>query len=98
MSRRAVYRVHAIAQHRASVRFAGRATVLLVPRVLSLQASSPSLAELALALPWKMAQAVSGFLQPEATQPGGDGICIPLMSDDWLRQHQADCDKCGDVL
>jgi hypothetical protein len=55
------------------------------------------LAELVLVLPQRMAHAVRGAHRPGATQPGRDGIDVPRMSDEWLRQARVDCDKGGDV-
>jgi hypothetical protein len=57
-----------------------------------------SLAELALALPSKMANAVRAILQLGATRPGGDGIDVSAVSGEWLGQYRADSGKRGDAL
>jgi hypothetical protein len=61
-------------------------------------ASLPPLAELALALPWKMVHATRAFLRPAATRPGRDCINMPRMSGDWLIQYEEACAKQGDTL
>jgi hypothetical protein len=57
-----------------------------------------SLAELAFALPSKMADAVRAVLKPNATRPGGDGIDVSPMSGYWLGEHRTDSGKRGDAL
>ena len=59
------------------------------------QASFPPLAELALALPWKMVHAARAFLRPAATGPGRDCINTPPMSGAWLIQYEVACGKQG---
>jgi hypothetical protein len=61
------------------------------------QASFPSLTELALALPWKMAQAAPAFLRAVATRLTGDGIDVSPMSAAWLIEYEAACGKQGDA-
>ena len=57
----------------------------------------PSLAELALELPLKMARAVTIVLHGESTQPGRDGIDIGPMNHDWVRRCSVNSDKRGDL-
>jgi hypothetical protein len=61
------------------------------------EASFPSLTELSLALPWKMAQAVPAFLRVWATRLRGDGIDVPPMSAAWLVQYEVASGKQGDA-
>lgn len=62
------------------------------------QASFPLLAELALALPWKMVHATRAFLRSAATRSGRDSINTPSMSGAWLIQYAVTCGKQGDPL
>ena len=62
------------------------------------RASFPLLAELALALPWKMVQATRAFLGPAARRPGRDGINMLSMSGAWLIQYEEARGKQGDAL
>lgn len=66
-------------------------------RPLEDQPSFPPLAELALALPWKMVQTTRAFLRPAATRPGRDGINMLSMSGAWLIQYEEACGKQGDT-
>ena len=61
------------------------------------QASFPPLAELALALPWKIVHATRAFLRRAATTPSRDGVTMPLMSGAWLSQYEVACGKQGDT-
>jgi hypothetical protein len=62
------------------------------------QAPFPLLAELALALPWKMVHATRALLRPAGIRPGRDGINMASMSGAWLIQYADTCGKQGDPL
>jgi hypothetical protein len=62
------------------------------------QASFPLLAELALALPWKMVLATRALLRPAGIRPDRDGINMASMSGAWLIQYADTCGKQGDLL
>lgn len=53
----------------------------------------PPAAELVLALPMRVVGALRSLLQPEASQPGRDGIDVSPMSGEWLRQLEVDSEK-----
>ena len=53
----------------------------------------PLLLELTLELPVSIARAAMRFLNRGWSESRRDGIGVPAMSDDWLREHSADSGK-----
>lgn len=61
------------------------------------QPSFPPLAELALALPWKMVHTTRAFLRSATIRLDRGGIIMASMSGAWLIQYEAACGKQGDT-
>lgn len=53
----------------------------------------PPLADLAFALPLRLARTIASLLQPETCQPGRDGIDVSPMSGEWLQELEVESEK-----